>query len=64
MKIDWLIGGLVVLGHAAAAQSQNAGEYLSSPPVTPLSLSICRGSCPDASCQKSNTGTCASPVCW
>lgn len=35
MKIDWLIGGLVVLGHAAAAQSQNAGEYLSPPPVTP-----------------------------
>ncbi|KAK0749806.1 glycoside hydrolase superfamily [Schizothecium vesticola] len=24
MKIDWLVGGLVVLGHAAAAQSQNA----------------------------------------
>lgn len=61
MKIDWLIGGLVVLGHAAAAQNQNAGEYLSSPP---LSLSICRGSCPDASCQKSATGICASPACW
>lgn len=39
MKIDWLIGGLVVLGHAAAAQNQNAGEYLSSPPPFPLNLS-------------------------